>query len=193
MQGGWQPPPGGGGYGQPPGGGYGQPPAGGGYGPPAGQPGGYGAPPPGAGPYAPPVAGFGAPAMNYGNYEFSEMENQVIEKAGSRARTWGIISIIIGALQLFGTLGAIANPGLIIYLPQGIIGIIVGVTFLGAGSSLKTVVDTQGNDIPHMMTALQKMGSAFFIQIIVTLIGVLLVAMLVFFVILVGVGSALSR
>jgi hypothetical protein len=43
------------------------------------------------------------------------------------------------------------------------------------------------------MTALQKMGSAFFIQIIVTLIGVLLVAMLVFFVILVGVGSALSR
>jgi hypothetical protein len=131
--------------------------------------------------------------MNYGNYEFSDMENQIIDKAAGRAKTWGIISIVIGALQLLGTLGAIANPGLIVYLPQGIIGIIIGTTFLGAGNSLKAVVDTQGNDIPHMMTAVQKLGSAFYIQIIVTIIGVVLVGVLLVLVFFVAAASALSR
>jgi hypothetical protein len=58
MQGGWQPP-GGGGFGQPPGGGgFGQPPGGGGFGQPPG--GGFGQQP-GAGGYGQPPAGGGAP------------------------------------------------------------------------------------------------------------------------------------
>ena len=44
------------------------------------------------------------------------------------------------------------------YLPSGIIAIVIGVTFMGVGSSLKMVVQTQGNDLMHMMQALQKMG-----------------------------------
>ena len=176
MQGGWQPPPGGGGYGGPPPGG------------------GYGGPPPAANPYASPGAAYGgAGMMNYGNYEFSDMENQIIDKAAGRARTWGIISIVLGALQLLGTLGAVANPGFIVYLPQGIIAIIIGTTFLGAGNSLKAVVETQGNDIPHMMTAVQKLGSAFFIQIVVTIIGVVLVALALVLVFFIAAASALSK
>jgi len=188
MQGGWQPPPGGGGYGGgPPSGGYGSPPG--------GPPPGYGAPPPGAGPYAPPGAGF-APSpgiTNYGTYEFSEMENQIIEKTASRAKTWGIISIVIGALQALVGLGSFAAPQLAGTLIQGIVSIIIGVTFLGAGNSLKAVVDTQGNDIPHMMTALQKIGSAFFIQIVMTIIAVVLVGLVLILVFFVAAASAITR
>lgn len=102
-QGGWGPPPGGGGYGPPggappggfggpPGGGYGAPPGGGGGGfggPPAGgfggPPGGapFGAPPPGGGFGAPPGGGFGG---GPGGPPPPELQSQL--------NTWFILSII---------------------------------------------------------------------------------------------------
>jgi hypothetical protein len=181
MQGGWQPPPGGGGYGAPPPGGGG----GGGYGaPPGGAPPGYGAAPPSMGFSQNPYGGApqGAPGMMsgaYGNYEFNDMENSIIDKTASRAKLWGIISTTIGALQCLASCGAVANAGMASYLPTGIIAIVVGVTFIGVGNSLKMVVSTQGNDLMHMMQALQKMGSAFMIQIVCAIIGFVL-AVLIF-------------
>lgn len=175
MQGGWQPPPGGGsGYGAPPGSG------GGGYGqPPGGAPPGYGGAPPsmafGQNPY-----GGGAPAMGgampgaYGTYEFNDAENSVIDKAAGRAKLWGIISTTIGALQVLGSCGAVAQPSLGTWLPTGIVAIVVGVTFIGVGNSLKNVVQTQGNDMMHMMQALQKMSTAFTIEIACAIIGFVL-------------------
>ncbi len=202
MQGGWQPPPGGGGggYGPPGGGGYGGPPQGGpgsGYGAPPqggppqggmGAPAGYGAPPPQQG-YAPNPYGGAPPGMQggpgmggmgmgmspqYGNYEFNEYENSVIDKAASRMKLWGIISTVIGGLQVVGSCGMFASPSLATYLPAGIVAIVVGVTFLGAGNSLKSVVTTEGNDLAHMMQALQKMSTAFMIEIVCAIVGFVL-------------------
>lgn len=171
MQGGWQPPPGGGGYG-PPGSG------GGGYGaPPPTQQGYGGAPPPSMGFSQNPYGGQapGGPAMGgYGNYEFNDAENQVIDKCAGKAKLWGIISTTIGGLQVLGSCGAIGSPNLITWLPQGIIAIVVGVTFIGVGNSLKSVVQTQGNDLMHMMQALQKMSTAFTVEIVCTIIAFVL-------------------
>ena len=92
MQGGWQPPPGGGQ-------GYGAPPGGGGYGQPPGPPQGYGAPPPSMGfqqnPYGVQGQAPGMSSASYGSYEFNDTENAVIDKAASRAKLWGIISTTI--------------------------------------------------------------------------------------------------
>lgn len=198
MQGGWQPPPGGGGYG-PPGGGYGAPPGGG---PPGmGGPPGYGGPPPGQG-YPPPNP-YGAPqgappAMmgmtpQYGNYEFNDYENSIIEKTADRAKLWGIISTTIGALQVVGSCGMFASPGLATYLPAGIVAIVVGVTFMGAGNSLKAVVTTQGNDLMHLMQAMQKMSSAFIIEIICAIVGFVLAVIGILLVMFVFVAVAASQ
>lgn len=208
MQGGWQPP-GGGGYG-PPGSGYGAPPPGGG--PPSGEgpPGygggapGYGGPPgygggaPGQG-YAPPNP-YGAPqagppvmmglAPQYGNYEFNDYENSILEKTASRAKLWGIISTTIGALQVLGSCGMFASPGLATYLPAGIVAIVVGVTFIGAGNSLKAVTTTQGNDLMHLMQAMQKMSTAFIIEIICAVIGFVLAVIGIILVMFVLVAAA---
>ena len=169
MQGGWQPPPGGGGYGPPGsgGGGYGAPPTQQGYG---------GAPPPSMGFPQNPYAGApGGPVMGgYGNYEFNDAENQVIDKAAGKAKLWGIISTTIGALQVLGSCGALASPNLATWLPQGIVAIVVGVTFIGVGNSLKSVVQTQGNDLMHMMQALQKMSTAFTVEIVCAIVGFVL-------------------
>ena len=171
MQGGWQPPPGGGGYGPPGGGGgYGAPP-------PGGAPPGYGGPPGGAGfapsPYAPPGHP-GVMSPQYGTYEFNEYENSIIDKTASRAKLWGIISTTVGALQILASCGMFASATFATYLPAGIVAIVVGVTFIGAGNSLKSVVTTQGNDLMHLMQAMQKMSSAFIIEIICAIVGFVL-------------------
>jgi hypothetical protein len=147
----------------------------------------YGAPPGGA------MGGMGG--MNpgaYGNYEFNDMENAVIDKTASRAKLWGIISITIGALECMASCGAVASPGLATNLPTGIVAIVVGISFLGVGNSLKSVVQTQGNDMMHMMQAMQKLGSAFMIQIIATIIGIVLVALIMVLAMFVLVAAAAS-
>jgi hypothetical protein len=210
MQGGWGPPPGGG-YGPPGGGGYGAPPPGGAPpGAPGGPPG-YGAPPPGGGypaqnPYGQqqggpqmgqmggmPGMGGGMNPAQFGNYEFNEFENSIIDKTAGRAKLWGIISTVIGALQLLGSCGMVANASYATYLPSGIIALVVGITFIGVGNSLKSVVQTQGNDMMHMMQAMQKLGSAFMIQIIATIIGIVLVALIMVLAMFVLVAAAATH
>ena len=150
MQGGW--PPGGGGYGS----------GAGGYGPPAGAP--YSS----QSPYGPPAPGF---TPQYGTYEFNPYENSILTRTGSRAKLWGTISTVVGVLQIFGSCGMVSTPLLAAYLPAGIVAIVVGLTFIGAGSSLKAVVTTQGNDLMHLMQAMHKMSTAFIIQIVCVVIG----------------------
>lgn len=128
----------------------------------------------------------------FGNYEFNDFENSIIDKTAGRAKLWGIISTVIGALQLLGSCGMVASPSMASYLPAGIIALVVGITFMGVGNSLKSVVQTQGNDMMHMMQAMQKLGSAFMIQIIATIIGIVLVALIVVLAMFVFVAAAAS-
>lgn len=214
MQGGWQPP-GGGGMGGPPGG-YGAPPGGqppatmptapapqGGYGPPAAAPGGYGAPAPGAmqpagygapppNPYAPPGAPGMGGFMGFGQYEFNEMENGIIAKTAGRAKTWGIIAIVIGSIEVLSGFAFFVSPGLLLNFITGIAQIVIGVTFLGVGNSLTQVVQTQGNDVEHMMGALNKLSSAFMIQIIMAIVQAVLIALAILLVIFVFAAMAVS-
>lgn len=140
----------------------------------------------------------GAPGMMggagaYGSYEFNDNENSIIDKTAGRAKLWGIISITIGALECMASCGAVASPGLATNLPTGIVAIVVGVSFLGVGNSLKQVVQTQGNDLMHMMQALQKMGGAFMVQIICAIVGfvlMMLAFMLVAFVLVAAAASS---
>jgi hypothetical protein len=129
----------------------------------------------------------------YGSYEFNDVENQIIDKTAARAKLWGIISTTLGVLQLFGSCGAIASPMMASYFPAGVIAIIIGVTFIGVSNSLKMVVQTQGNDVGHMMQALQKMGSAFLVQIVCAVIGFVLavtIFVIVAFVLVAAVASS---
>lgn len=141
--------------------------------------------------------GGGMPGMpmgaQFGNYEFNDFENSVIDKTAGRAKLWGIISTVIGALQLVGSCGMVANASYATYLPSGIIALVVGITFIGVGNSLKSVVQTQGNDMMHMMQAMQKIGSAFMIQIIATIVGVVLLAIIMVLTMFVLVAAAASR
>jgi len=188
MQGGWQPPPGGGqGYGAPP-------PGSGGYGQQPGHPG-YGGPPSMGYPPNP----YGSPQQSgmmsggggsYGAYEFNDTENAIIDKAASRAKLWGIISTVIGGLQCVMSCFAFASPLLATNFITGVVAIVVGIVFMGVGNSLKQVVQTQGNDLMHMMQALDKMGSAFMVQIVCAIVGFALLVVGFFVLIFVVLAAA---
>lgn len=135
----------------------------------------------------------GGMAPQYGNYEFNEYENSVIDKAASRAKLWGIISTVIGALYVLGSCGAIASPSLAMNLPSGIVSIVIGVTFMGAGNSLKSIVTSQGSDMMHLGQAMQKMSSAFMIQIVCAIIGFALVVIVALLAVFVFVAAAATQ
>lgn len=169
-----------------------QPPAPGGYGPPAAPaPGGYGpqAAPPAQQPFgqpggfAPPPAapqGYGQPAAppgygtqpagppmgpGTGHYEFNETENQTVNKLAGRLMIAGIMEIVFGVLSLFGNFNWGAGSG-VLGLPGSIAMIVIGAVFIGASGSFKKISQTQGNDMGHLMEALNKMSLAATVQIV---------------------------
>ncbi len=114
-------------------------------------------------------------------YEFSAWENATIAKVGSRAKTWGIMSILFGILLVTGagllfSYGA-KEPKLVpiggAVLAIGIQPVVSGAFYFAAGSALASVVTTQGNDIPLMMRALRKLTHAVRVEAIAAIVTIL--------------------
>ncbi len=165
-----------GGYG-PPGGGY--DPPGGGYGPPGGgygPPGGHGGGPPGYGPLGYGPQGYAAQGygpQGYGHapgVEFGPAQNAEIEGTATWARVLGIVGFVQAGYQLLS-----------VNLIGAIISLVIALAFFKGGGSLRTVTQTQGQDVHHLISALGQFGSAFMVRIVLTAIGLGLM-------LLVGVG-----
>ena len=126
----------------------------------------------------------GRPAITERNvvYEFSQQENVVIRRTGKRSRWWGAMSVIWGFVML--ATGAMAvvwleeGPGAVavgaIYAVSAIIPLLIGINFLRAGRSFIGIAETEGYDIPHLMRAMESLGSALGIQIAMAMLGILL-------------------
>jgi hypothetical protein len=157
---------------------------GGPYGGPYGSGPGYGPPQQGwghapAGGFAP--AGYGHPPAGGGGYNFSQLEEISIRKVGGRSKTWGIISLIIGALLLLAGLGVmvgvdhpIAKAAGAAILAVALQPIISGWFYMQAGQAFDAVVDTHGDDIGHMMNAVGKLTNAVRVEAIVSILAVVL-------------------
>ena len=121
------------------------------------------------GPYNPPGQYMGPPGGPMSpmgsDYEFNDAENGVIANAAFWAKLLGIFMIVTGVASLMNcnVLALVVN-------------LLVGITFLGASTSLGMVVNTQGNDIVHMMQAMGKLRSAFKIRVIVVIISLVFIA-----------------
>ena len=113
-----------------------------------------------------------APGPDEWGYEFRAAEDEVI---GGLARWVGIFAwfcLIAGALMALGGL---------LTLPHGLLNVIGGAVYLfigawlrGAAGSLRNVVATEGDDIAHLMAALDSLRSAFMAMVILIGVGILL-------------------
>lgn len=136
-------------------------------------------PPPGVDRTLPAANPFATPGTRsgYGRYEFNDFENEVIERTANRARAWGVLAMALGGLNVIAGCLAFLHPILLANLCSGVVSMVVGATFVRAGRSLSNVVTTQGDDLRHMMEALDKVGTALMVQMVTTVIGFLLAAL----------------
>ena len=110
------------------------------------------------------------------SYEFKERENIVIDKAALWSRVLGAVVI---AEAVVGLREIAANPiGPLVSL---VVALIVGIAFVRAGSAFKRVVDTEGDDVLHMMEAMQQLGRAFTIRIALMVIALVLIGVALLF------------
>jgi hypothetical protein len=135
----------------------GQPPA-----PPGFSPPGYGPPQPGGWGQLPP--GFGAPPAGY---EFSEVENVTIR----RASTWALI--LSGCMFLDVVLNLIE-----LNFKGAAFRCVFAVLMLMAGLSFKSVVETRGQDVKHLMDAIEKLGYIFIARAVLVVLA--FIAMVLF-------------
>ncbi len=106
-------------------------------------------------------------------YEFSAPQNTVIGSLASFMKVFGIICIVGGVLLILGSL--FTAKGLSPDQLQGVFVVIIGVLQHRAARAFRSVATTQGNDIPHLMTALGILRDIYKIQVIV-MIAVFLLA-----------------
>lgn len=121
-------------------------------------------PPPGHAPYA---------APSHAPYEFGPEQNRVIERLSARIQGFGIVSIILGALSIIGGVVLLfSSPVVGIGRAVGaIVPIVTGIIYTRGAAKLRDVVKTSGDDIGHLMAAMDELGKAFMIQLVMVAIG----------------------
>ncbi len=143
-------------------------------------------------PVASPLAGGGG-GGTAGIYEFDVIQNATIEKAAKRTRLWGIVSLVFGTIGLvlsiafgfwtftsglmadLGQQGAVITAAIFGFLaPMALVYAVVGKLYIDSGNALEAVVTSSGNDVLHLMRALDKMANAFRLEVIMSAIGFVL-------------------
>jgi hypothetical protein len=99
-------------------------------------------------------------------YEFTEPENSIVGSCATWTMVLGIIEILEGASKLVGKNSS--TLGLVVHVAMGIMLIV-------ASQSLRKVVTTQGQDIPHLMKALDNFGQVLLIRIVLLILALVLV------------------
>lgn len=132
-------------------------------------------------PVAPTEMGDARPAgPRLEDYEFNAEENGMI----GRAALW---SRVLGALQLLEAAHALYGKNIL----GAIFYIVVGFYLLRGGGALDKVVKTDGNDIPHLMTALGEIASSFRVRVIA--VGIAIVFTIGGVLLAVAIGATLLK
>jgi NADH:ubiquinone oxidoreductase subunit 6 (subunit J) len=112
------------------------------------------------------------PGQPGASYEFNDQQNGIIKECS----TW----LIVVAVGMF-----IDAAGKMMGAQRSIVGaiitIVVGVLMVMSATSFKKVVDTQGNDVAHLMEALDKFGNVMLVRSILAIlafVGILLIAVI---------------
>ncbi|RKZ91951.1 MAG: hypothetical protein DRR19_05660 [Candidatus Parabeggiatoa sp. nov. 1] len=131
--------------------------------------------------------------MSEPQYEFNEPQNQIISGLSQKMKFVSIFLIVVGLLQALGgvlsMVSAQSVSGLVEGLIGGIIYIFVGVWGAGAANSFQQVVDTEGNDIDHMMSALGDLKKAATLTYWLLIIFIILLVAGVIIAIMAGAAS----
>lgn len=118
------------------------------------------------------------------SYEFGPLEEAKIAKLAWRARLWGIVALTLSVLGIgafvlvwiFVVGGGAMHGGLVIAsfvaaAPVLVVNALIAFLYIGAGKSLRAVVETRREDVPHLLAALARLSGAFRIETVLGSIG----------------------
>ena len=106
-----------------------------------------------------------------GSYEFDSEQNVVLSKTATWVSLFAWILIASSVLSAIGGVVSADEASIGMLIASGIY-FIAGLGLRGSASSMKQVIETEGNDIEHLIDALDKLGSAFKTMGIVFLVGI---------------------
>ena len=109
-------------------------------------------------------------------YEFGARENAIISGAARWILIFAWFEILAGLMAVAA--GILTMPAGVVNLAVGALFIVLGFWFRGTAHSFSTVVGTEGNDIAHLMDAIENLGSAFMAMVVFTAVALILVAVL---------------
>ena len=129
-------------------------------------------------------------------YEFDGVENVTVAKLGKAVKIWGFVAFVAAALCVLGAIfammmtaalvavlsklgvavaaGTFASLMVFVLLGMGLVYAVTGWFYIRAGNSLRSIVDTSGVDVPHLLQSLKSLSRAFQIEVVVTLVGLVL-------------------
>jgi hypothetical protein len=101
-------------------------------------------------------------------HEFTPEENEILADLARWSGALGILKLLQAGMGFLGK-----------NLLGGAIELAVGLSLLGARKSLRSAVDTEGNDIDHLLIAVEKLTTVFTFRLILSLFGVGVVVLVV--------------
>lgn len=105
--------------------------------------------------------GFQSPVVD--EYEFSAMENTVIESLAARMKYVGYATLVfIAAQALIGVAVARENPAVLVrVMISAMFTGAFAAMMLSASKSFSQITKTEGSDVAHLMTALGKLATLY--------------------------------
>ncbi len=134
------------------------------------------------------------PAQASSGYEFTDAQNMTFSVLASRMKFLGILNMVFAVfIGLFAILALFGSPlTIVVSGPQVAMLVVLGLWMMNASSSFRMIVDTHGQDISHLMTAMEALRKLYNLQFWLT-IAVLIVFLIGFLLALsMGVFAAAS-
>lgn len=109
-------------------------------------------------------------------YEFTEAQNLTFGVLASRMKFLGILNLVFAVfIGLFAILVLFSSPlTIVVSGPQVAMFVVLGLWMMNASSSFRMIVETHGQDITHLMTAMDALRKLYNLQFWLT-IAVLIV------------------
>jgi hypothetical protein len=124
-------------------------------------------------------------------YEFTSEENQIVKSLARNMKFVGVLYTLLGLLV--GVLCGLTILGQtmlgVSYLLQTILLVLFGVWVNNASNSFRKIVETTGEDIPHLMTAIDSLRKLYRLQFVLLTSIVLLFLATLGLSLLVGITS----
>jgi len=127
-------------------------------------------------------------------YEFDAQQDQIISMLASRMKALGIVTIAMGALVGVCTLFVLINaflPGLFIGGETAVV-LLIGIWTYQASKSFRMIVDTKGQDMMHLMSALESLRKLYNLQFWLLIAGIIIFVIAIILAVVVGAGAFMS-